>query len=63
MLEQSEHKNKLALIHIETPANPTNALVDIEMMKEIAIEYFKQDEKVLLAVDNTYMNPLWSDPL
>ena len=63
LLENSEYKNKLALIHIETPANPTNALVDIEMMKEIAIEYSRKDEKVLLAVDNTYMGPLWSDPL
>jgi len=63
LLEESEHKDNLALIHVETPANPTGALVDIEMMKEIAIEYSREDEKVLLAVDNTYMGPLWSDPL
>ena len=63
LLEASEHKNKLALIHIETPANPTNALVDIEQMKELADEYSREEEKVLLAVDNTYMGPIWSDPL
>lgn len=63
LLEASGHKDKLALIHVETPANPTNALVDIEMMKEIADEYSREEEQVLLAVDNTYMGPIWSDPL
>lgn len=63
LLDASEHKNKLALIHVETPANPTNALVDIEVMKELADEYSREEEQVLLAVDNTYMGPIWSDPL
>ena len=54
---------KLALIYIETPANPTNDLIDIEVSKEIA-KYFSTDEKeIYLAVDNTYMGPIWQHPL
>ena len=51
------------MIFIETPANPTNALIDIEMCKSIADLYSSLDTKVHLAVDNTYMGPLWQHPL
>ncbi|MFT5778491.1 MAG: methionine-gamma-lyase [Crocinitomicaceae bacterium] len=56
-------QDHLAMIHIETPANPTNALIDIEMCAEIK-QHFSTDEKpVVLSVDNTYMGPLWQHPL
>ncbi|MDH5609859.1 MAG: aminotransferase class I/II-fold pyridoxal phosphate-dependent enzyme, partial [Cyclobacteriaceae bacterium] len=51
-----------AMIYIETPSNPTNDLFDIRMCADVA-EHFSQNHKVLLAVDNTYMGPLWSHPL
>jgi len=55
--------DKLAMIYIETPANPTNDLIDINGSKEIA-KYFSTPEKeVYLAVDNTYLGPLWQHPL
>lgn len=57
------HGDRLAMIHIETPANPTNALVDIEMCSEIAKEFSSEEEKVIVSVDNTYMGPLWQHPL
>ena len=52
----------LKMIYLETPANPTNALIDIEMCKQLADEHSTNDQ-VLVAVDNTYMGPLWSHPL
>jgi len=62
-IEKSGHGDKLAMIHIETPANPTNAIIDIEMCAEIK-KHFKVNEKeVILSVDNTYMGPLWQHPL
>ncbi len=61
-LEESGKADKLALIYAETPANPTNAITDIAMLKEIADQY-STDEKVHLAIDNTYMGPIWSSPL
>lgn len=63
LIEESGLQDKLALVYIETPANPTNTLIDIEMCKSLT-EYFRRDEKsIKLAVDNTYMGPLWSHPL
>jgi len=54
--------DKLAMVFIESPANPTNALVDIEMCRRIADTFSTPEKHVLLAVDNTYMGPLWSQP-
>lgn len=63
LLKESGHTDKLALIYVETPANPTNAIIDIEMCVELAKYHTKDDQKVLVAVDNTYMGPLWQHPL
>ena len=62
-IKRSGHANNLALIYIETPANPTNALIDISMCREIADKFSDNDKKVYLSVDNTYMGPVWSQPL
>lgn len=62
-LKNSGLANKLSMIYIETPANPTNALIDIQMCNEIALRYSSDDKKVYLTVDNTYMGPLWQHPL
>lgn len=55
--------DKLSLIYIETPANPTNDLIDISMSKEIAKHFSRPDKEVYVAVDNTYMGPVWQHPL
>ncbi len=62
-IEATGKGKNLKMIHIETPANPTNALIDIEMCAEIK-KYFETEEKqVVLSVDNTYMGPIWQHPL
>jgi len=63
LVEATGKADKLGMIYIETPANPTNALIDIEMCSEIAAHFSIEDQKVHVAVDNTYMGPLWSHPL
>ena len=60
---EQEQGGKLAMIYVETPANPTNALIDLEMCREIADHFSTDERKVLVVVDNTYMGPLWSHPL
>lgn len=55
--------DNLALIYMETPANPTNEIVDIAMARRIADKFGAKDKPVRLAVDNTYMGPLWSNPM
>lgn len=53
----------LKMVYVETPANPTNALIDLEMCRRVADEFSNPNKHVILAVDNTYMGPLWSHPL
>lgn len=63
LIKKTGKADKLAMIYIETPANPTNAIVDIQLCKNVA-DYFSEGEQdVKVAVDNTYMGPLWSHPL
>lgn len=55
--------HRLKLIYIETPANPTNTLIDIEMCRKVADHYSNDQNQTLLCVDNTYMGPVWCSPL
>ncbi len=63
ILVQSGMADKLAMIYMETPANPTNALIDIEGCKQIAMDYSTITKNIPVVVDNTFMGPLWSNPL
>lgn len=63
LIEATDKADHLALIYLETPANPTNDIVDIESYKNIANHFSTDKKQVLLAVDNTYMGPLWQHPL
>ena len=63
LVKDSGLADKLAMIYIETPANPTNDLIDIQAKKEIAKHFSTKDKEVYLAVDNTYLGPLWQHPL
>ena len=63
LLEESGKAHKLRLIYIETPANPTNELIDIAMCRRLADRYTSASQKVYVATDNTYMGPLWCSPL
>jgi methionine-gamma-lyase len=56
-------QDRISFIYIETPANPTNALFDIKMMVSIAHAFSTDEKPVKVAVDNTYMGPLWQHPI
>jgi methionine-gamma-lyase len=53
---------KVAIIYLESPANPTNALVDIEMVRDARNAAFGEDGPPI-AMDNTFLGPLWQQPL
>lgn len=57
-------EGRLAMVLLETPANPTNALVDIRACAE-HLAGIRDDDgaRPLLAVDNTFLGPLWQQPL
>ena len=53
---------KVALIYLESPANPTNALVDVEAVRDARTAAF-DGELPPIAIDNTFLGPLWAKPL
>ncbi|AXJ96938.1 MULTISPECIES: cystathionine gamma-synthase family protein [unclassified Sphingomonas] len=54
----------VALIYLESPANPTNALVDVEAVRASRDAIFANAAvKPPIAIDNTFLGPLWSKPL
>jgi len=55
--------DRVKLIYTETPANPTNDLFDIAMLVDLGKKLSHGEHVVKVAVDNTYMGPLWQRPL
>ncbi|HSJ08694.1 MAG TPA: aminotransferase class I/II-fold pyridoxal phosphate-dependent enzyme [Longimicrobiales bacterium] len=51
------------MIYTETPANPTNALVDMAACAALADEAGASGVRPLVVVDNTFLGPLWQQPL
>jgi methionine-gamma-lyase len=59
---EAEGRGRLAMIFVETPANPTNDLVDIAACRALAEECARGGQRPLVAVDNTFLGPLWQHP-
>lgn len=49
---------RLAMVFLETPANPTNELFDIAMAAELADRH-----EARVVVDNTFLSPVWQKPI
>jgi methionine-gamma-lyase len=54
---------RVALIFLESPANPTNALVDIEAVRDARDARYPEGERPPIVIDNTFLGPLWQQPL
>jgi methionine-gamma-lyase len=63
IIEEGDNKERLRMIFVETPSNPTNDLVDIQACARVAREYSTEERRVLLAVDNTFLGPVFQHPL
>jgi methionine-gamma-lyase len=60
-----QRSGRVGLIVTETPANPTNSLVDLRLMRE-ASEWLGGEqggERPLVTVDNTFLGPVFQRPL
>ncbi len=55
--------DKVAMLYIETPGNPTNALVDIAAAGDLVRRQASPGRSPLVVVDNTFLGPLWQHPL
>ena len=63
-IESSGFADKVKMIYFETPANPTNDLFDIRMIRSIANRVGAQSgHQIKVVVDNTYLGPVFQNPL
>jgi methionine-gamma-lyase len=64
VMARAKAKGRVALIYLESPANPTNALVDVEAVAAARGAAFAgETEQPPIAIDNTFLGPLWAKPL
>lgn len=64
VLGEAKNRGHVALIYLESPANPTNVLVDIEAVAAARGRLFAGEAAPPpIAIDNTFLGPLWQQPL
>ncbi len=63
--QAAEKGGRVCLIMTETPANPTNSLVDLSLMREISEQIGKRQAggRPPVMVDNTFLGPVFQRPL
>ncbi|MDK1490180.1 cystathionine gamma-synthase family protein [Sinorhizobium sp. 7-81] len=62
--EEAMKNGRVAVILIETPANPTNSLVDIAMIRRVAdMIGERQGHRPILVCDNTLLGPVFQHPI
>lgn len=57
-IESQGLADSVAVIYLESPANPTNHLFDFQMIRRLGDRF-----GAVCIVDNTYMGPMWQQPL
>ncbi|HKX91443.1 MAG TPA: cystathionine gamma-synthase family protein [Sphingomicrobium sp.] len=62
-IAKGKAKGRVSLIYLESPANPTNQLVDVEAVAAARDAAFGAAERPPIAIDNTFLGPLWAHPL
>ncbi len=63
-IREAQKLGRVAVIYTETPANPTNDLVDIQACADMADAVSKhQGDRPVVMVDNTFLGPVWQHPL
>ena len=61
--EEAMKLGRVSVILIESPANPTNNLVDIALIKRVADHIERQQQhRPVIACDNTLLGPVFSRP-
>ena len=59
----ADANSPLGMVFVETPANPTNSLADIAQARRIADQHTTDLRRPVVAVDNTFLGPIWQLPL
>ena len=62
-LRRAAAQGRVSAIYLESPANPTNALVDIEaVVRARAAVLGNADPTPPIMIDNTFLGPVWAQP-
>jgi len=62
--DEAQSHGHVAAIYVETPANPTNSVVDLDLMAAVAAQIGeRQGARPVVIVDNTLLGPLYQSPL
>ncbi|MGE3141992.1 MAG: cystathionine gamma-synthase family protein [Hyphomonadaceae bacterium] len=59
----AKERGRIGAIYLETPANPTNGLVDIAAARKISESLAQDGVRPPVIVDNTMLGPVFSSPL
>lgn len=63
VLRAAQARGRVAVIYLESPANPTNALVDIEaVVAARAAVLGDGPDRPPIMIDNTFLGPFWATP-
>ncbi|MFN3529531.1 MAG: aminotransferase class I/II-fold pyridoxal phosphate-dependent enzyme [Bacteroidia bacterium] len=62
-LENQNNLSKIAIIYVESPANPTNTLIDFSVVVEVRNHIHSCGGAAHILADNTYLGPVFQQPL
>ncbi len=63
-LEQARSLGPVKIVYLETPANPTNAMTDLVMVRRVVDEWSKQyGQSPIVVCDNTLLGPVFQKPI
>ncbi len=63
-IEEAKKLGRVAVIYTETPANPTNGLIDLHACRDAADKLGEETgTRPVIMTDNTFLGPVWQHPL
>ncbi|MEM8775482.1 MAG: cystathionine gamma-synthase family protein [Pseudomonadota bacterium] len=63
-LEKAARHGPVKMVYLETPANPTNAMIDIKMVRQTVDDWSKTSgQSPVIVCDNTMLGPVFQQPL
>ena len=55
-------RERVKMLYLETPANPSNAIIDVRAVADVAAALADDGRRVITAVDNTFLGPVFQRP-
>ena len=62
-LDNAAKSGPVKIVYLETPANPTNAMVDIAMTRRVVDAWSNGEDNPTIVVDNTMLGPIFQKPI